>query len=300
MTDKRKGELMMVACGVLWSMSGITMKYINWNPLLIVGGRGIFSAVIIFMSMKMSGYKLKVSKKSLGIAFLTFMNLVLFVSANKYTTAANAIVLQYTAPVFVLIVTAFVLKRKLRSFEILTVLAALFGIILFFMDQVSGNGMSGNIMAVASGFFMGIMYALTGEIKDDGERISGLVLGHTALAVICIPLGVYFTDPAEITLLPIMLVVFLGIVQMGIPYSLYGRATALISGVEVSLISMIEPILNPIWVALIYGEIPGFRALIGAVLIIGAVTAYTVIDAKHTAPQASDDTDNTNIKEENI
>ena len=300
MTDKRKGELMMVACGVLWSMSGITMKYINWNPLLIVGGRGIFSAVIIFMSMKMSGYKLKVSKKSLGIAFLTFMNLVLFVSANKYTTAANAIVLQYTAPVFVLIVTAFVLKRKLRSFEVLTVLAALFGIILFFMDQVSGNGMSGNIMAVASGFFMGIMYALTGEIKDDGERISGLVLGHTALAVICIPLGVYFTDPAEITLLPIMLVVFLGIVQMGIPYSLYGRATALISGVEVSLISMIEPILNPIWVALIYGEIPGFRALVGAVLIIGAVAAYTVIDAKHSAPQALDDTDNTTIKEENI
>lgn len=300
MTDKRKGELMMVACGVLWSMSGITMKYINWNPLLIVGGRGIFSALIIFISMRMSGYSLKVSKKSLGIAFLTFMNLVLFVSANKYTTAANAIVLQYTAPVFVLIVTAFVLKRKLRSFEILTVLAALFGIVLFFMDQVSGNGMSGNIMAVASGFFMGIMYALTGEIKDDGERISGLVLGHTALAVICIPLGVYFTDPQEITLLPIMLVVFLGVVQMGIPYSLYGRATALISGVEVSLISMIEPILNPIWVALIYGEIPGFRALIGAVLIIGAVAAYTVIDARNPAPQALNNTENINIKEENI
>ena len=287
MTDKRKGELMMVVCGVLWSMSGITMKYINWNPLLIVGGRGIFSAAIIFISMKMSGYKLKVSKKSIGIAFLTFMNLVCFVSANKYTTAANAIVLQYTAPVFVLIVTAFILKRKLRSFEVITVFAALFGIVLFFMDQVSGNGLFGNILAVTSGFFMGIMYALTGEIKDDGERISGLVLGHTALAIICVPLGYIFTDHAEITLLPIMLVVFLGVVQMGIPYSLYGRATALISGVEVSLISMIEPILNPIWVALIYGEVPGSRALIGAVLIIGAVIAYT-IDAKNTLPPESE------------
>ena len=298
MTDKRKGELMMVACGGLWSMSGITMKYINWNPLLIVGGRGVFSALIIFISMKMSGYKLKVTKKSLGIAFLTFMNLVLFVSANKYTTAANAIVLQYTAPIFVLIVTAFILKRKLRSFEILTVFAALIGIVLFFMDQVSGNGMSGNIMAVASGFFMGIMYALTGEIKDDGERISGLVLGHTALAVICIPLGYIFTDHSEITLIPILLVVFLGVVQMGVPYSLYGRATALISGVEVSLISMIEPILNPIWVALIYGEIPGSHALIGAVLIIGAVAAYTIIDAR--SPELPADNITETIKEENI
>lgn len=287
MTDKRKGELMMVACGVLWSMSGITMKYIEWSPLLIVGGRGVFSAIIIYVSMMMSGYSLKVTKKSLGIAFLTFMNLVLFVSANKYTTAANAIVLQYTAPVFVLLVTAFILKRKLKPFEILTVLAALFGIILFFMDQVSGNGLSGNIMAVASGFFMGIMYAVTGEIKDDGERISGLVLGHSALALICIPIGAVLTDPANITLLPILLVVFLGVVQMGIPYSLYGRATALISGVEVSLISMIEPILNPIWVALIYGEVPGSRALIGAVLIIGAVIAYTVIDARNTLPDES-------------
>ena len=87
------------------------------------------------------------------------------------------------------------------------------------------------------------------------------------------------TDPDEITLLPILLVVFLGVVQMGVPYSLYGRASALISGVEVSLITMLEPILNPIWVALIYGEIPGPVALLGAALIIGAVIAYTVIDS---------------------
>ena len=107
------------------------------------------------------------------------------------------------------------------------------------------------------------------------------MLGHTALAVICVPIGWILTSPSEITLIPILLVVFLGVVQMGIPYSLYGRATALISGVEVSLISMIEPILNPIWVALIYGEVPGSRALIGAVLIIGAVIAYSIIDAKN-------------------
>ena len=129
---------------------------------------------------------------------------------------------------------------------------------------------------------------MTGEIKDDGERISGLVLGHTALALICVPIGWIFTDPSEITLIPILLVVFLGVVQMGVPYSLYGRATALISGVEVSLISMIEPILNPVWVALIYGEIPGSRALIGAVLIIGAVIAYTILDAKNSLPAGND------------
>lgn len=273
---------MMVACGVLWSVSGLVMKYMIWSPLLIAGGRGVFSALVVYLSMRMSGYKMKISKKSMGIAFLTFTNVILFVSANKMTTAANAIVLQYTAPIFVLIVTTFVLKRKLKTHEILTVLVACIGVVLFFMDKMSPLGMAGNIFATASGFFMGLMYALTGEIKEAGERMTGLVVGHLALAAIGIPIGYVFTDKAEIYWLPIVLVIFLGLVQMGIPYALYGRASALISGVEVSLISMIEPILNPIWVALFYHEVPGRGALVGASLIIAAVIAYTVIDGRKT------------------
>ncbi len=282
MSDKRRGELMMLACGVLWSVSGLVMKYMIWSPLLIAGGRGVFSALVVYLSMRMSGYKMKISKKSMGIAFLTFTNVILFVSANKMTTAANAIVLQYTAPIFVLIVTTFVLKRKLKTHEILTVLVACIGVVLFFMDKMSPLGMAGNIFATASGFFMGLMYALTGEIKEAGERMTGLVVGHLALAAIGIPIGYVFTDKAEIYWLPIVLVIFLGLVQMGIPYALYGRASALISGVEVSLISMIEPILNPIWVALFYHEVPGRGALVGASLIIAAVIAYTVIDGRKT------------------
>ena len=273
---------MMVVCGVLWSVSGLVMKYMIWSPLLIAGGRGLLSSLVVYLSMKMSGYRMKVTGKSLGIAFLTFTNVILFVSANKMTTAANAIVLQYTAPIFVLIVTTFVLKRKLKTHEIGTVFIACIGVVLFFMDKMSPVGMMGNIFATASGFFMGLMYALTGEIKEAGERMTGLVVGHMSLAVIGIPLGYVMTDKAEIYWMPITLVVFLGLVQMGIPYALYGRASALISGVEVSLISMIEPILNPIWVAIFYREIPGRGALVGAALIIAAVIAYTLIDGRRT------------------
>ena len=224
----------------------------------------------------------EVTKKSLGIAICTFINILTFISANKLTTAANAIVLQYTAPIFVVLITVFILKRKLKAHEIIAVLVAIMGVVLFFLDQMSPQGMLGNILATTSGFFMGLVYALSGEIKDDGERISGLVIGHALLAVIGIPIGLIYTDPANITLVPILLVVFLGTVQMGIPYVLFGRASVMISGVELSLITMLEPMLNPIWVALIYGEIPGPRALFGAVLIIGAVVAYTVIDAKQS------------------
>ncbi|MBQ7703683.1 MAG: EamA family transporter [Firmicutes bacterium] len=280
MTDKRKGELMMVAAAVLWSISGITMKYIDWSPFLISGGRGIFSAIIVYLSMRLSHYPLRFTKKSMGIAVATFINILTFIAANKMTTAANAIVLQYTAPIFVVLITVFILKRRLKAYEIVAVLVAIVGVVFFFLDQMSPQGMLGNVSATVSGFFMALVYALSGEIKDDGERISGLAIGHAMLAIIGIPIGLILTDPANITTVPILLVVFLGTIQMGIPYVLFGRASVLISNVELSLITMLEPMLNPVWVALIYGEIPGPRALFGAALIIGAVIAYTVIDAR--------------------
>ncbi len=282
MSTKRKGELMMVVCAVLWSISGVTMKYIDWNPFLISGGRGFFSALVVYASMRVSGYPMKFTKKSMGIAVATFINILTFITANKLTTAANAIVLQYTAPIFVVLITVFVLKRRLKAYEIIAVLVAIVGVVFFFLDQMSPQGMLGNLSATVSGFFMALVYALSGEIKDDGERISGLVIGHALLAIIGIPIGLVFTDPANITLVPILLVVFLGTVQMGIPYVLFGRASVMISGVELSLITMLEPMLNPVWVALIYGEIPGPRAFFGAALIIGAVIAYTTIDARRS------------------
>ena len=282
MTDKRKGELMMVAAAVLWSISGITMKYIDWSPFLISGGRGVFSALIVYISMRLSHYPLRFTKRSMGIAVATFINILTFIAANKLTTAANAIVLQYTAPIFVVLITVFILKRRLKAYEIIAVLVAIVGVVFFFLDQMSPQGMLGNILATISGFFMALVYALSGEIKDDGERISGLAIGHALLAVIGIPIGLILTDPANITTVPILLVVFLGTIQMGIPYVLFGRASVLISNVELSLITMLEPMLNPIWVALIYGEIPGPRAFIGAALIIGAVIAYTIIDARRS------------------
>ena len=282
MTDKRKGELMMVAAAVLWSISGIIMKYIDWSPFLISGGRGVFSALIVYISMRLSHYPLRFTKKSMGIAVATFINILTFIAANKLTTAANAIVLQYTAPIFVVLITVFILKRRLKAYEIIAVLVAIVGVVFFFLDQMSPQGMLGNILATISGFFMALVYALSGEIKDDGERISGLAIGHALLAVIGIPIGLILTDPANITTVPILLVVFLGTIQMGIPYVLFGRASVLISNVELSLITMLEPMLNPIWVALIYGEIPGPRAFIGAALIIGAVIAYTIIDARRS------------------
>ncbi len=271
---------MMILAAVGWSISGVMIKFIPWNPILISGARGIISSLVMYGSMRLSGYRMVFTKRSVASGIVIFLTVITFITANKLTTAANAIVLQYIAPVFVLLMTAFVLKRKLKKYEIITVAVSFIGIIFFFMDQLSPKGMTGNVLAIVSGFFMSITYGLSGEIKNDDERVSGMTQGHFMLALICTPIGLIMSDASDITLTPIILIIIMGVVQMGIPYVLFGKATALISGVEVSIISMLEPMLNPIWVALLYGEVPGKGAFIGAVLIIGAVTAYSVIDSK--------------------
>ena len=271
---------MMVICAVLWSTSGVVMKYIDWSPFLIGGGRAIFSTTIVGISVYISGYKLKVTKKCVCSAAASFINVVLYIAGNKLTTAANSIVLQYTAPIFILVITAFVLKKKLKKIEVSMILLATFGIILFFMDKLDTNGMVGNILSVLSGLFLAIMMVLNGIIEDDGERMTGILLGHGSLALIGTPIGLMLTDSANITTFPILLVVYLGVFQMGLSYVIYGRVAGKISPVAASLISMIEPMLNPVLVALIYGEIPGFWAIIGAIIIILAVVIYTIFDGK--------------------
>lgn len=268
----------MVVCAVLWSTSGIIMKFINWNAFLIAGGRAVFSTSIIAVSTIKTGHKLKITKMGLWAALLSFLNVNCFIAANKLTTAANSIVLQYTAPIFVLIITAFILKKKLKVYEYASVFLALAGMILFFMDDMDMNGMLGNLLAVTSGFFMGIMMVLNGQIEDEGERMTSILIGHGSVAVIGVPIGLILTDVQAITGREILLVVFLGLFQLGIPYILYGKAAGMISAVACSLISMIEPMLNPVWVALFYDEVPGRWALVGAIIIIGAVVMYSVLD----------------------
>ena len=280
MDSQKKGQLMMVICATLWSTSGVVMKYIDLSPFLIGGGRAVFSTLTIAGSMIIAGNRIKVTKQALISMLVCFANLLGFVIANKLTTAANAIVLEYWAPIYIILALWIFWKEKPEKYELGFVGVCFLGMVLFFMDQISMDGIWGNLLAIFAGANMGTMYIINGKIKYDNERMTAIVLGHALTAVVGVSIGIMQTSSSDVTLTPILLIIALGIFQMGIPYILYGRAAAMISPVAVSLINMIEPILNQIWVALFYGEKPGIWALVGAVIIICAVGAYSVIDAK--------------------
>jgi len=277
MTQERKAMLMMAICACMWSIGGIFIKLVSWSPFLIAGGRSVFAALVMGMFMYITKTKVNVCKYSIGAGVCLTGVLICFVTANKLTTAANAIVLQYVAPIFILIISILFLHHKIHKKEVFVVGITAVGIVLFFFDELSPGNILGNIIAMLAGLFLALMFMIVGfgGGEDDSIRLSGILFGHILTALIGIPIGLPMTE--SFAGIEFLCIIILGIIQLGIPYVLYALASKDCSPLACSLIGMFEPILNPVWVLIFDGEKPGFFALIGGVVVIAAVTIWCVI-----------------------
>ena len=272
---KNRAMLLMVITAAMWSLGGIFIKLISWSPFLIAGIRSGISGSIMAMYMAATHTRFKLNKYSVlagvGLAF----SATLFTIANKLTTAANAIVLQYTAPIFILIISALFFKQKMQKQDVLVVCITMGGMVLFFLDQLSPGNMLGNVFGILAGIFLAQMFVMVGRGgDDDATRMSGIMIAHVLTLLIGLPIGIPQTT--EIAAIEIVYVIILGVFQLGIPYVLYGIASRDCPPLACSLIGMLEPLLNPVWVAIFIGEIPGPFALVGAVIIIATVSWWCV------------------------
>lgn len=277
MNQTKKGMLLMALCACMWSIGGIFIKLVSWSPFLIAGGRSLLSAAVVAIFMYITKTKLNVCKYSIGAGFSLMGVLICFVAANKLTTAANAIILQYTAPIFILIISILFLHQKVHKKEAIIVGITTIGIIFFFFDQLSPGNILGNLLAILAGLMLGIMFTLVGigGGQDDSIRLSGILFGHILTALVGIPIGLPMTDSFAAS--EFLCIIILGIVQLGIPYVLYALASRDCSPLACSLIGMLEPLLNPVWVFIFDGEAPGFYALIGGAIVVAAVTIWCLI-----------------------
>ena len=272
---KNRAMLLMVITAVMWSLGGIFIKLISWSPFLIAGIRSAISGSIMAMYMAATHTKFKLNRYSLLAGIGLGFSATLFTIANKLTTAANAIVLQYTAPIFILIISALFFREKLQRRDVLVVIITMAGMVLFFLDQLSPGNMLGNVLGILAGVFLAQMFVMVGKGgDDDSTRMSGILIAHAITLMIGLPLGIPQT--AEIAGIEILYVIILGVFQLGIPYVLYGIASKDCPPLACSLIGMLEPLLNPVWVAIFIGEMPGPFALAGAVIIIGTVTWWCI------------------------
>jgi drug/metabolite transporter (DMT)-like permease len=265
----------MAMAAVLWSTGGVFIKTITLDAYQISFYRSLFAVVTIFAIVKPKHITFDWITVLSGLCYAAM--LMLFVMATKLTTAANAILLQYTAPVYVLILGHFFLHEKFRTSDIITMLACIGGMILFFADKVSASGLLGNAFAVLSGVGFGLFTVLLRKKKDD-QPIDAILLGNAFVVVLCSGIVMANAKPTDdilgfdISTADSVMVAFLGIFQIGIPYILMTKGVEHLRAIEVSLAAMLEPVLNPLWVALFVGEMPSLNALIGGGIIVAAVT----------------------------
>lgn len=290
MTQQRKAMLLMATCACLWSIGGIFIKLVSWNTFLIASCRSFLAAIVLAVFMYITKTKINVCKYSIGAGFCLSGVMICFVAANKLTTAANAIVLQSTAPIFILIIAILFLHQKIDKKQILIVSATTVGIVFFFFDQLSPGNITGNLLAILAGLLLGTMYTLigVGGGEDDSIRMTGILIGHILTAIIGFPVGFPLTDSFAGS--EFVCILILGIFQLGIPYVLYALASKDCSPLACSLIGMLEPLLNPVWVFIFDGEAPGFYALIGAAIVVVSVTTWCIIGKSEEDPEETVET----------
>jgi len=269
----------MVLCAVLWSTAGIFIKFLPWNPMVIAGLRSLVSAGVFLLYMKYEKTIFRIDRNSVLSGIALMCTFLFFVAANKFTTSANAIVLQYSVPIFILIISAVFYRQRFRNGDVIAVAATSVGISLFFLDKLAGGYLFGNLLAIAAGLSFAFMFVVTGHADRD-SRSSGILLGHIFTAIAGIPF--IFVSPTEATPVTVTVIFAMGIFQLGIPYILYGIAIRKCSPLACSLISAVEPLLNPVWVFLFNGETPSLFALTGGAVVIGAVVSWSVWSSRNS------------------
>lgn len=257
---------MLLAAACMWSLGGVLIKLVTWHPVAIAGMRSLIGAVLIGILLR-TQLRFSWSWIELGAALAYAGTVVLFVIANKLTSAANAIFLQYTAPLYVILFSPVFLGEKAQRRDWLTLLIMLGGMLLFFIDELTADGYLGNVIALLSGLCFAWLTLLLRRQKD-GSALPSLFLGNALAAIIGLPFILTSQMPDSSSWIGLIL---LGVVQLGLPYILYALALRHIHAIEGILIPMAEPVLNPIWVFLIIGEQPTLHTILGGAIILGAV-----------------------------
>ena len=274
--DKIAGVLLMVVTASLWSMAGLFIKVIDWNPIAIAGVRSFIASLVILAFLRKP--KIHLSFPQVAAAVANAVTMLLFVVANKATTAANAILLQYMAPVFTAFIGAALLKEKTRAEHWVAILFVAVGMTIMFAKKFDGGQLFGDAIALMSAVTFSLYFVFM-RMQKDGSPIESNLLSQWIAAGVCLMASLFLPIP-EFTQRSVAAILVLGIVQIGIPSILIAYAIKRISAVSANLIAVIEPVLNPVWVFLVLGEYPGINTIIGGAVILFAVTGVSMISAR--------------------
>lgn len=272
---QRRGTLYVFLAAVLYSIGGLCIKLIPWHGMSINSGRNIVSVLVVGGYLLLTHHRPRWNRWiALGAGCVCGTN-ILFTLANKMTTAANAIVLQFTAPIFVIVLSLLFWRKRPQKLDVAVCGVTLLGVTCFFLESLEAGDMLGNVLALASG----LSYAGVFLLNDlpNADPISSVFWGDVCSAVVGLP---YLVRETNFTASTLTSLVILGAFQVGLAYILMCEGLKTTPAVTASLISGIEPVLNPTLVAIFYHEMIGPLSFVGAVIVVGAVITYNVVQSR--------------------
>lgn len=274
---------LVLASALLFASGGFLLKLVSWHPMAVSAGRSMVAAVEILCYMAIRRHKPVINKAVLLGGAAMGLSSTFYVLANRFTTAANAILIQFTAPVFIILFMWMIFRERPGKLDIAATLILFAGMVLFFLESLSGDGMLGNFMALLSG----ITYALVFMMKrfDGADTVSSVFFGCILASLLGLP---WVIQEPQITLPSVGGMILIGLFQFGLPYICLAEGLVGTPPVAASLISMIEPVLNPILAAIFVHERLGTLSLIGAAIVIIGSLIYNVL--KEFLKQKSSDT----------
>ena len=265
---------LIIVTGILWSTGGFMVKVIPWSPFSIAGLRsGIALLILILLNRSI---KIQFNKNTIFGGFSYASMVVFFVIANKISSAGNVIFIQYTAPLYVAILSYVILNEKPDQYDWITIFTLFVGLSFFFFDDLSFNQLWGNIFAILSGLgFAGTIISL--RKQKENKPINSIIIGNLFTFLICIPS--YFSN---LTMDPKALygIFYLGIFQLGLAYYIYSHAIKFVTAVDASLYAAIEPIASPILAYLFLGELMSKSSLVGGSIILSSITIRAFLNEK--------------------
>ncbi len=272
-TERRKAILFIILAAILWSTAGVFVKALDRQPMSILAGRGLFTSIVFLVYMHR--LPTKITRWTLLAAGGSVLTQFLFVTSTKLTTAANSIFLQYTAPIYVVLLAYWLLREKPSRIDWISMGIIFLGLLLFFGDQLSPKGFYGNLLAVLSGLTSAVMMVSFRAQKNSSPEDSVLI----ASLVIAV-----FGFPSVLkeswTFSNWSVVAYLGIFQIGLAFIFFTKGIKHIQALEANLIGTLEPILNPVWVFLFLGEQMGNSALLGGLVVLVGVIVSAVGSAR--------------------
>ena len=263
MTHK-KAIAMLLGASVLWSFAGICIKSMSWNGFAITGMRGLIAAAVLLFAIKKP--RLPRGKYQI-LSILSYVGLIcLMVIATKMTTAANAILLQYTSPVYSAVLGWFILHERVSRRDIVSIIVMFAGLIIFLYDGLSAGHLLGDFIALLSGVCYGAMNVFM-RADPEADPAQNVFWGNLAAFVLMLPLF----GQMEWTRVNVILILLMGGFQLGLSYLLHAAASPHVGALEATVTTVLEPVLNPVWVMLLGGEKMSLPTVAGGVIVLGAI-----------------------------